>query len=157
MDTKDFRNALGQFPTGVTVITTNTLDNEPIGVTASSFNSVSVDPPLVLWSVAKNAYSAEIFQKAEHFAVNILEKTQTDISNTCARQGEDKFANINCNEGLGKSPIIVGAAAHFECKTWSIYEGGDHYIVVGEVLNYAYDKTKKPLVFAQGNYAKLEA
>ena len=93
-DKKAFRYALGQFPTGVTVITTLDEEGNPIGVTASSFNSVSMDPPLVLWSVGRNAYSSKIFEQAEHFIVNVLAESQVDISNTCARQGEDKFANI---------------------------------------------------------------
>lgn len=156
IDTKDLRKALGQFPTGVTVITT--LDSEAgiIGVTASSFNTVSMDPPLVLWSVTKTAYSAEIFKKAEHFIVNILGKDQIDISNTCARQGEDKFANIEYEAGVDNCPIIKDSAAFLECKTWNVYDVGDHHIIVGEVINYKYNDKISPLVFAQGRYAATE-
>lgn len=152
-DKKAFRNALGQFPTGVTVITTKDEDGHPIGVTASSFNSVSMEPPLVLWSVAKKAYSAKIFEAAEFFIINVLAESQVAISNTCARQGADKFANIDYSEGLGGCPKLADTAAYFECKTWKLYEGGDHIIVVGEVINYENNSSNKPLVFARGSYA----
>ena len=152
-DKKAFRYALGQFPTGVTVITTLDEEGNPIGVTASSFNSVSMDPPLVLWSVGRNAYSSKIFEQAEHFIVNVLAESQVDISNTCARQGEDKFANIEYKSGLGGCPVLADTAACFECKTWQLYDGGDHIIVVGEVVNYKNNQALKPLVFARGSYA----
>lgn len=152
-DAKNFRRALGQFPTGVTVVTTLDKDGNPIGVTASSFNSVSMDPPLVLWSVAKNAYSAKIFETTEHFVINVLAESQTAISNACARQGEDKFANLQYKEGVGGCPILADTSAFFECKTWQLYDGGDHIIVVGEVMNYESNQELKPLVFACGSYA----
>ena len=147
-DQKDFRQALGQFPTGVTVITTLDKEGNPIGVTASSFNSVSMEPPLVLWSVAKKAYSAKIFETSPHFNVNVLGEGQMDISNTCARQGEDKFAKINYKSGIDGYPILEDTAACFECKTWKLYEGGDHIIVVGEVIKYQNNSDVKPLAFA---------
>ena len=153
VDIKDFRQALGQFPTGVTVITTLDQDGNPIGVTASSFNSVSMNPPLILWNVGKQAYSAKIFEAAQYFNVNVLGEDQMDISNTCARQGEDKFANINYKSGIDGCPILEDTAACFECKTWQLYDGGDHIIVVGEVIKYQNNATVSPLVFSQGNYA----
>lgn len=153
IDPRDFRRALGQFPTGVTVVTTVTGDGEPIGVTASSFNSVSMDPALVLWSVDRNAFSAEIFRNAPHFAVNVLSTDQMDISNRFASRGEDKFRDIAWSGGLGGSPVLSDVAARFECQTWNVYEGGDHLIIVGQVLNYVYDGARSPLVFAKGGYA----
>lgn len=152
-DSKAFRHALGQFPTGVTVITTLDKEGNPIGVTASSFNSVSMEPPLVLWSVGKKAYSAKIFEKVKHFNVNVLSEAQVDISNTCAKQGEDKFANIDYESGIDGCPILKDTAACFECKTWQLYDGGDHIIVVGEVIKYQSNSAIKPLVFARGSYA----
>lgn len=152
-DVRDFRRTLGQFPTGVTVITTRADDGEPIGVTASSFNSVSVDPPLVLWSVDRSAYSANIFDRAEHFAVNVLASNQMDISNRFAGRGEDKYAGIDYSNGIGGSPLLSGCAAQFQCKTWAKYDGGDHIIIVGEVLAYTREETVSPLVFSQGSYA----
>lgn len=153
IDPRDFRRALGQFPTGVTVVTALTADGEPIGVTASSFNSVSMDPALVLWSVDKSALSAEIFQTAEYFAVNVLSSEQMDISNRFASRGEDKFKDIDWAPGLGGSPALNDVAARFECRTWNVYDGGDHLIIVGHVLEYVYDSTRAPLVFARGAYA----
>ena len=116
-DAKDFRRALSQFPTGVTVITTTDAEGNPIGVTASSFNSVSMDPTLVLWSIDKGANSLEAFEKAEYFAVNVLASDQVSTSNNFASRGEDKFANAQYSAGLGNAPILDHYAAQFECKT----------------------------------------
>lgn len=155
-DPKNFRRALGKFATGVTVVTAIDGNNEKLGVTASSFNTVSIDPPLILWSVDKNAYSAEVFKNAEHFVVNVLANSQIGISNQFARRGEDKFAGIECTEGIGKVPKIDGAVACFECRTWNIYEGGDHHIIVGEVMDFQYDEARNSLVFHNGRYAVPE-
>ncbi|MBE9397816.1 flavin reductase [Pontibacterium sp. N1Y112] len=152
-DIRDFRRALSQFPTGVTVITTLDGNGEPIGVTASSFNSVSIDPPLILWSIDKGAYSLETFQNTEHFAVNVLGRDQVETSNRFASRGEDKFKDVAYSAGVGGSPILDSYAAQFECKTWAVYEGGDHLILVGEVLDYRYNDASAPLVFARGSYA----
>lgn len=152
-DIKTFRRALGQFPTGVTIITTKDEKGEPIGVTASSFNSVSISPALVLWSVDKGAFSASIMENASHFAVNILSKSQIDMSNRFAGRGEDKFAGIDYSECPNGSPLFKDCSAQFECKTWNVYEGGDHLIIVGEVLDYRHDEAQPPLVFACGSYA----
>ena len=152
-DVKDFRRALGQFPTGVTIITSKDENGEPIGVTASSFNSVSISPALVLWSVDKGAFSASIMENASHFAVNILSKSQVDMSNRFAGRGEDKFGGIDYTECPNGSPLFNGCSAQFECKTWNVYEGGDHLIIVGEVLAYRHDESQSPLVFACGSYA----
>ncbi|WP_417224340.1 flavin reductase [Amphritea sp.] len=152
-DPKDFRRALSQFPTGVTVITTLDADGKPVGVTASSFNSVSMEPTLVLWSIDKGAHSLAAFEKAEHFAVNILGSDQVATSNNFASRGEDKFANAAYSAGLGGAPVLDDYAAQFECKTWAVYEGGDHLILVGEVINYRYNDVVEPLVFARGRYA----
>lgn len=152
-DPRDFRRALSQFPTGVTVITTLDKEGEPIGVTASSFNSVSIEPALVLWSIDKGAYSLDAFQNGEYFAVNVLGRDQVDTSNRFASRGEDKFKDIPYSTGLGGSPVLDNYAAQFECKTWAVYEGGDHLILVGEVKEYRYNDASLPLVFARGSYA----
>ncbi|NVK43309.1 MAG: flavin reductase [Oceanospirillaceae bacterium] len=155
-DPKDFRRALGKFPTGVTVITTRDKNGERVGVTASSFNTVSIDPALVLWSIDKGAYSLEAFSEGSHFAVNVLRNDQVELSNRFARRGEDKFAGIDVREGLGRSPLLPDTAAVFECRTWNVYEGGDHFIIVGEVLNYGYEDNASSLVFHNGRYAVPE-
>lgn len=152
-DPRDLRRTFGQFPTGVTVITTQKDDGELVGCTASSFNSVSVDPPLVLWSVDKGGLGAETFKNAEYFAVNILSRDQIDLSNKFASRGEDKFSGVDWKPGKGGSPILKGCAAYFHCKTWSVNEGGDHWIIVGEVEQYERVESLSPLVFSQGSYS----
>ena len=152
-DPRDFRRALGQFPTGVTVITTLDDKGEPVGCTASSFNSVSMDPPLILWSVDKGALGAPIFKNASHFAVNVLGKDQVALSNKFAGRGEDKFSGVLYEKGEGGAPLLENCAAQFECKNWNVYDGGDHHILVGEVIKYRHGESISPLVFASGSYA----
>ena len=150
-----FRNALGKFATGVTVVTTATSEGEPVGVTASSFNSVSLDPPLVLWSLAKSAKSMEAFSTSGHFAVHILAASQEDISNRFARPGADKFDGIGWTPSTLGSPLLPDCAAQFQCKTSYQYEGGDHVIFVGEVIGFE-ETNKSPLVFHGGVYAEAK-
>ncbi|OUR83787.1 nitrilotriacetate monooxygenase [Colwellia psychrerythraea] len=152
-DAKNLRRALSQFPTGVTVITTTDTDGNPVGVTASSFNSVSMDPALILWSIDKGANSLSAFQESKYFAVNVLASDQVATSNNFASRGTDKFANAQYSLGLGNAPILEHYAAQFECKTWAVYDGGDHLILVGEVIEYRHNDIAAPLVFARGSYA----
>ena len=148
-----FRTALGAFATGVTVTTTMDAQGKPVGVTASSFNSVSLDPPLVLWSLAKNSLSHEAFAQSGHFAVHILAADQMELSNRFARSGTDKFADLDWREGTLGSPILGTHAALFECETRHLYDGGDHVIMVGEVRAFE-ARDAEPLIFHAGNYAK---
>ena len=131
-----FRKALGSFATGVTIVTT-CADGERFGVTANSFNSVSLDPPLVLWSLAKSAASHAAFAAAPGFAVHILAADQQDLSNRFARKGADKFAGLSLESGRAGVPLLAGCAARFECRTTYQYEGGDHIIFVGEVIDFS--------------------
>ncbi|MGB0907320.1 MAG: flavin reductase [Maricaulaceae bacterium] len=147
-----FRNALGQFATGVTIVTTAEEDGTPVGVTASSFNSVSLDPPLILWSLAKTAKSMPAYQNSGGFNVHVLAAHQSGLSNQFARPSSDKFEGIDwtpCDQGF---PQLPEYAAQFRCKTTFQYEGGDHIIFVGEVVDYqAHDLPV--LVFHGGRYA----
>ena len=152
-DPQAFRQALGSFATGVTIITTRDNNGEPLGLTANSFNSVSLDPPMVLWSLAKNAYSLPVFREAEHWAVHILSSSQADLSSRFAMRGEDKFAGIDVEDGIGKVPLLQDCMARFQCKTAFQYEGGDHVIFVGEVIDFEHTDTA-PLVFHGGRYAR---
>ena len=152
LDSKEFRNALGQFATGVTVITSIDAQNNPVGVTASSFNSVSIDPPLVLWSLAKNSGSLEAFQDSGCFCVHVLASTHQELSQKFASRGTDKFAEIEWQSGVGGAPLLNDFAAQFQCKTTYQYEGGDHVIFVGEVVDYQ-TRDEQPLVFHKGSYA----
>lgn len=155
-DPRDFRRALSQFPTGVTVITVRKPDGEHVGVTASSFNSVSVDPALVLWSVDKSAMSAPIFESCEHFAVNVLTDNQVGVSNRFASRGEDKFKDFPYQESANGCALFDCYAAQFECDLWNVYEGGDHLIIVGKVTDYRYKVAEQPLVFSRGGYAMAD-
>jgi 3-hydroxy-9,10-secoandrosta-1,3,5(10)-triene-9,17-dione monooxygenase reductase component len=151
-DIRDFRNTLGSFATGVTIITTQGADGALVGITVNSFNSVSLDPPLVLFSVARNSRSLAAFEDATHWAVHILSAEQEALSNRFARSGEDKFSGVDIERGLGGVPMIGGCAARLQCRTSFRHEGGDHIILVGEVL--AFDRQNvAPLVFHGGKYA----
>lgn len=152
LNPNEFRQALGSFATGVTVITSIAEDRSPVGVTVSSFNSVSLDPPLVLWSLAKNAMSLSAFQNSGCFCVHVLTAAQQDISNKFAARGENKFAGIDYTEGVDGLPLLQKYAARFQCKTTYQYEGGDHIIFVGEVVEYQ-STDDAPLVFHSGRYA----
>ncbi len=152
---KQFRQALGAFTTGVTVVTTHGPDGQDYGLTANSFNSVSVDPPMVLWSLNKNASSKPAFAEAGHFAVHVLATDQEPVSNRFAKSGTDKFAGLTLARGPGNVPLLDGCSARFQCRTSYQYEGGDHIIFVGEVL--AFDRfDKAPLVFHSGGYRRLK-
>lgn len=151
-DPKDLRHALGTFATGVTIVTTRAEDGSPIGITANSFNSVSLDPPMVLWSLARNARSLPVFERAKHWNVHVLASDQEDLSNRFARAGEDKFADLALDDGVTDAPLIPGCSARFQCRTAFQYEGGDHVIFVGEVIDY--DRSSSPpLVYVTGAYA----
>lgn len=151
-DPQDFRAALGTFTTGVTIITTPDADGQPVGITANSFNSVSLNPPLVLWSLAKNARSLDAFCGSRHWNVHVLSAEQEALSGRFARQGEDKFAGLELDEGISKAPLLQACTARFQCRTAFSYDGGDHVIFIGEVL--AYDRSDlPPLVFQGGQYA----
>lgn len=148
-----FRNALGAFATGVTIVTTMDKNGQPVGVTASSFNSVSLDPPLILWSLAKSSLSRDAFSQSGHFAIHVLAASQEMLSNRFARSGEDKFAGVEWQVGKLGPPILSDYAALFECRTRHEYEGGDHVILVGEVV--AHDaRDQPPLLFHGGRYAE---
>ena len=145
------RNALGCFTTGVTVVTT-TNDGVDAGVTVNSFNSVSLDPPMVLWSLAKSAGSFHTYHTADHFAVHILAADQEPLSQRFATRGIDKFAGVEFHRGVGDVPILDGCSAVFHCKTVYRYEGGDHEIYVGQVERLEHFD-RKALVFHGGKYA----
>ena len=153
IDFEAYRRALSCFATGVAVVTTKSDDDRPVGMTISSFNSVSLDPPLVLWSIAKNALGYDVFSKAEHFAINVLAMHQKDISARFAKSGEDKFAGLDCTEGIGGAAILPEYAACFECSAEHCYDGGDHSIIVGRVLRFE-DRESDPLIFYRGRFLR---
>jgi len=154
IDPKEFRNALGAFTTGVTVVTTVAQSGEDIGLTANSFNSVSLDPPMVLWSLAKSSLSLPAFKDAEHFAVHILALEQEGLSGTFASRGVDKFGGLTFDRGPDNVPLLRDCAARFVCRTVFQYEGGDHIIFVGEVIEFEH-WARSPLLFHAGQYGQI--
>ena len=153
-DTRAFRRALGNFATGVTVVTAATEDGRKVGVTANSFNSVSLDPPLILWSIDKRSSSHEVFEAASHFAVNVLAADQIDLSNNFARPKEDRFAEIEFEAGEGGSPVFVDCSARFHCEKFQQVDGGDHWIMIGKVVAFD-DFGRSPLLYHQGAYSMV--
>jgi 3-hydroxy-9,10-secoandrosta-1,3,5(10)-triene-9,17-dione monooxygenase reductase component len=153
-DPRDFRSALGCFPTGVCLVTTLGPGGKAEGMTINSFSSVSLDPPMILWSLARSATSAPVFRDAEYFAVNILARDDAALSAHFSKSSEDKFAAFadRFSPGLGAIPILKGAAATFECHSRHRYYGGDHIILIGNVERYSWSDAA-PLLFHRGRYA----
>ena len=154
IDPRDFRNALGSYATGVTVITAATPDGKQAGLTCNSFASVSLNPPLVLWSLVIYSPSMSIFQNASHFAVNVLGASQQALAMQFATRAEDKFAGLSWEPGLGNAPVLADAVATFQCRSADRYYGGDHVIFLGAVEAYAYNRAE-PLLFARGNFGQF--
>ncbi len=152
IESKLLRDALGNFATGVTIVTTSH-DGRNVGLTANSFNSVSLDPPLVLWSLAKKSSNIEAFTNVDAFAVHILGADQEALSNRFATPGIDKFEGVDFETSEGGVPLLQDCAARFECRTAYRYDGGDHIIFVGEVLDLEHSE-KEPLLFHRGKYAR---
>jgi len=154
IDPATYRAVMGGFATGVTVITLGSATGFRLGVTASSFNTVSLDPPLILWSLALKAPSLAAFRSHDLFAVNVLANDQKDIALQFARPADDKFAGIDITEGANGLPLIKGALAHIECRTVARYSGGDHEIMLGQVVSLRRDDCA-PLVFQGGKFHGL--
>ena len=153
---RQFRSALGAFATGVTIVTTRTRSGVDVGLTANSFNSVSLDPPMVLWSLAKSSKSLPAFLESGYFAVHVLSASQEALSHTFATRGAEKFADLSLERGRGDIPLLDGCSARFQCRTAVKYEGGDHLVFIGEVE--AFDHfDRPPLVFHGGHYAAAVA
>jgi 3-hydroxy-9,10-secoandrosta-1,3,5(10)-triene-9,17-dione monooxygenase reductase component len=151
-DNKSYRRTLGCFATGVTIITTRRPGGECVGLTVNSFNSVSLDPPLVLWSLSLYSQSLPAFQEANHFAVNILASDQAHLSNRFASQQPNRFENVNITFGTGGAPLIEGCAAYLECEQQYRHYGGDHIIFLGRVMDFVATE-REPLIFCKGSYA----
>lgn len=150
-DPRALRNAFGAFMTGVTVVTTHDEDGNPLGFTANSFSSVSLDPALVSVCLANSSRNYEAFANSKGFAVNILSESQKDVSNTFARPVEDRFAAVDWHPGPVGSPVFVGVSAWFDCSTFKTVEAGDHLILIGKVE--AFDTSTAPgLGYARGAY-----
>lgn len=154
LDSAAFREALSGFPTGVTVVTAVNGDGRPAGLTVSSFTSVSLEPPLILWCIMRSCPSFAVMEAAERFAVNVLADDQADLSNQFAQPTDDKFAGVATTAGAGGVPLLENVVAQFECRTWNRYDGGDHLIIVGEVESFRH-WNRAPLIFAHGEYDSI--
>jgi len=148
------RAALGRFATGVTIITCAGPGGTPVGLTANSFSALSLDPPLVLWSLRQASSSLAAFDAAPHFAVNVLAESQVELSRRFASSQGDKFADGAWGPGLGNAPVLAGCAAVFECEVTTRQVAGDHVLFIGRVLRLA-DLSVAPLLFQGGHYRML--
>lgn len=148
------RRTLGCFATGVAIITTNTAEGDPLGVTVNSFNSVSLDPPLILWSLARTAWSMPVFDQADGFCVNILSADQTDLCKLFSSKEEDRFGKIDWHRDRLGFPVLNGALARLSCRKWATYDGGDHEIFLGHVQDVDYDDVT-PLAYCKGALGPL--
>jgi len=151
-DSKAFRSALGAFATGVTVITTRKGNGEAVGLTANSFNSVSLDPPLVLWSQARTSSRIGAFLESEYYAINVLASDQLELSKRFV--GSGSFEGIEFDEGIGGIPVLRGSCAIFECRGEARHPGGDHVIFIGRVERFRHANLE-PLAFQAGRYRRL--
>ena len=154
-DARTLRDAMGCFATGVTIITAHGVDGKPIGLTANSFTSVSLDPPLLLVCIANNAGSAEALRSAESFAVNVLQIGQQPVSNLFAGKGEDRFAGTRWEVGEYGAPILPSSLGIFECKRFALHEAGDHFLLVGQVEKASFEPRRDPLLYFRGKYRRL--
>lgn len=154
-DARTFRDALGCFATGVTIVTAIGGDGLPIGLTANSFTSVSLDPPLLLVCIANNAGSAAVLERADRFAVNVLQIGQQPTSNRFAGKGEDRFAATPWELGEFGTPVLTGSLASFECARHAVHEGGDHFVLIGRVLKARFEPRRDPLLYFRGKYRRL--
>ncbi len=152
---RKFRDALGMFATGITVVTTCDKEGKPVGMTANSFASLSLDPPLLVWNAGDHSDYYEVFRDTDHFAVHVLHEGQKDISVRFSTKSEDKFAGLEWQEGEAGSPILDDYAVCFECTKEANYPGGDHLILVGRVVNFDDKGDLVPLIYHRGNYREL--
>jgi flavin reductase (DIM6/NTAB) family NADH-FMN oxidoreductase RutF len=153
IDSRELRNALGRFATGVAIITTLDREEGPLGLTVNSFSAVSVDPALILWSLRRSAPSFSYFLRNGFFAVNVLSAEQRVLSEVFSRPG-DKFSEVNWTRGLGGSPLIDRSLSRFECRHINSFPGGDHVVFVGTVERFVYEEGT-PLLFFGGQYHQL--
>ena len=156
IDPREYRRALGRFPTGVAIVTARSVDGSCIGLTANSFTSVSLEPPLVSWSLRRASALFGAFSKAQHFAVNVLAASQAALAARFAARCPDRFDGVAVTEGIEGLPLIEGALARFECAAVACHMAGDHGIFIGQVARYTNTQcADRPLVFCQGGFTVL--
>ncbi|MEM9793551.1 MAG: flavin reductase family protein [Pseudomonadota bacterium] len=153
-DSAAFRRALGCFPTGVAIVTTLDKAGQPVGLTVSSFNSVSMDPPLILWSLMLDAGCLSAFKAKGSFAVNVLAADQTDLAKTFSSAVSNRFKGVDWRAGRGGIPLLGGVAARFECDTHDCLPGGDHVIFLGHVRGHSHSD-RPPMVYGHGRFGSM--
>ncbi len=154
-DPRTLRDALGCFATGVTVVTCVDEAGEPVGLTANSFTALSLDPPLLLVCVAKSSASAAPLTHATQFAVNVLQTGQRPASITFSTRGEDRFGQTEWSVGEHGAPVLLDSLSVFECRRHAVHDGGDHVILVGEVIKASFEPGLDPLLYFRGSYRRL--
>lgn len=154
-DARTLRDAMGCFATGITIVTATDPDGKPVGLTANSFTSVSLDPPLLLVCIANTAGTAPVLREAAHFGVNVLQTSQQQSSNRFAGKGEDRFAATPWSPGEAGVPLLDGSLVSFECRRHAVHDGGDHFILVGEVMRAQFEPRRDPLLYFRGKYRRL--
>jgi flavin reductase (DIM6/NTAB) family NADH-FMN oxidoreductase RutF len=147
---REFRDALGQFATGVTIITARSPEGRPVGATVSSFNALSLNPPLVLWSLDLSASSLPVFQRCTRYAVHVLGAAQKPLAELFARKGADRFGHTPYHDSIHGVPLLEGCAAVFECRNRNHHEEGDHLIFIGEVERCEHHRERLPLLYHAG-------
>lgn len=157
VNSRVLRDALGHYPTGVTVVTAPDVEEDRyVGVTVNSFSSVSLDPPLILWSLDREAQCRSAFERSGHFAVNMLSSEQRLIASHFARKQADKFDGLEVTTGAAGAPLLDSCVARFQCRTEQMLDGGDHLIFVGTVIDFDTDPEREPLVLYRGGYANVQ-
>lgn len=156
LDTREFRNALGRFATGVCVITAD-VDGKPFGMTVNSFASVSLDPALVLWSIQKDSECAPVFENVTHYGINILKDDQMDVSNQYAKKGEHELTAGTFRQGASGAVVLKDAMTSFECEIEQRIDAGDHIVLLSKVHEMSNDPAERnPLLFFGGKYRELK-
>lgn len=155
IDGRELRNAMGRFATGVCLITTVTEEGVAMALTANSFSSVSLDPPLALWNLQDSSDVYDIFATPRHFAINVLALEQQELSNQYAKKGQHEIDAAHFSTGKHGAPIITGALVSFECELEATHPGGDHLIIVGRILDMMERPDGEPLLFYAGGYREL--
>ena len=148
---REFRDALGQFATGVTIITARSAQGHPVGTTVSSFNALSLTPPLVLWSLGLGANSLPVFRQCSHYAIHVLAASQKPLAELFARKGADRFGHTPHHDSVHGVPLLEGCVAVFECRHRNQHEEGDHLLFVGEVERCEHHAERAPLLYHAGH------
>jgi flavin reductase (DIM6/NTAB) family NADH-FMN oxidoreductase RutF len=149
---QQFRRTLGCFATGVTIVTARAGDGEPVGLTCNSFASVSLDPPLIQWSIARSSRNFAAMCAAGHFAVHVLDSLQEDLCRRFSNKDAARFADVQIDENIDGVPLLTRFHARFECETWARHEAGDHVIIIGRVLRVC-EQEGRPLLFYRGAFS----